>query len=646
MRRLSVGTAAALLMAIWAHAVTRFGGSGTDDFFARWMHDGVIVAAAVACLAAAASSRSYRLAWGALAAGLFSLAVGDLIYSMAPNLDAVPVPSASDPFWLALYPCEYVAVVALTRGRVGRTLWATRLDGLAGGAAAASVLACFTVSIAVHGSAGAPFWEAATNLAYPIGDLVLLGAIVSAIGLAGWRLDRLWATLAASILALEAADLLYLTGALGDIADAIMATGVVGLACAAGLVRPATGARRAESTRGLLVPVGFGSLALGVLALGVPLHSNAVALGLAVGSLAIVLVRMALALTENQALLSVSRIEATTDALTGLANRRQLLADLGAPSLGERVLVMFDLDGFKLYNDTFGHPAGDALLQMIGSDLATAVGDAGRAYRLGGDEFCALVDSDADPRALGAGLAGAMARDGQGFSVKASFGATVVPGGATDTGEVLRLADRRLYICKSQRRGSADHQSADVLLAVLAERTPDLDHHVKTVAALAEAVARRLGMADLEIQQVRRAAVLHDIGKIAIPDGILSKPGPLDADEWVLMRQHTVIGQRILTAAPALQAVGKIVRATHERYDGRGYPDGLAGEAIPLAARIVFACDAYDAMTATRPYTRGRDGAAALAELERCAGTQFDPAVVAALGAELRERSPESASAV
>ena len=153
----------------------------------------------------------YRLAWGALAAGLFASLTGDIIYSLAPDLDAVPVPSASDPFWLAIYPCMYVALIALIRSRVGRTLWATRLDGLAGGLAIASVLACVTVSAAVEGSAGAPFWEEATNLAYPVGDLVLLGAIVSAVGLAGWRIDRLWATLGAAILALETADLIYMS---------------------------------------------------------------------------------------------------------------------------------------------------------------------------------------------------------------------------------------------------------------------------------------------------------------------------------------------------------------------------------------------------------------------------------------------------
>ena len=134
-----------------------------------------------------------------------------LIYSLAPNLDEVPVPSLSEPFWLAIYPCLYVALIALIRSRIGHTLWATRLDGLAGGLAIASVLACVTMSAAVKGSAGAPFWEEATNLAYPVGDLMLLGAIVSAVGLADWRIDRLWGTLGAAIISLVTADVIYMT---------------------------------------------------------------------------------------------------------------------------------------------------------------------------------------------------------------------------------------------------------------------------------------------------------------------------------------------------------------------------------------------------------------------------------------------------
>jgi two-component system, cell cycle response regulator len=141
------------------------------------------------------------------------------------------------------------------------------------------------------------------------------------------------------------------------------------------------------------------------------------------------------------------------------------------------------------------------------------------------------------------------------------------------------------------------------------------------------------------VRLLRRAAELHDVGKVAIPDAILTKAGALDDAEWALMREHTAIGERILSAAPALSAVAGIVRSAHERIDGAGYPDRLAGDAIPLEARIVFVCDAFDAMTSARPYDAARTPAAAIAELRRGAGTQFDARVVEAFAAELAEGS-------
>ncbi|HEV3012030.1 MAG TPA: HD domain-containing phosphohydrolase, partial [Actinomycetota bacterium] len=126
----------------------------------------------------------------------------------------------------------------------------------------------------------------------------------------------------------------------------------------------------------------------------------------------------------------------------------------------------------------------------------------------------------------------------------------------------------------------------------------------------------------------RQAAELHDVGKMGIPEELLHKPGPLDAEEWAFVRRHPLIGERIIGAAPALAPAAKLVRATHERFDGSGYPDGLTGEQIPLGARIIAVCDAFSAMTASRPYTAQRTVPEAIAELRRCAGTQFDPAVV------------------
>jgi HD-GYP domain-containing protein (c-di-GMP phosphodiesterase class II) len=174
------------------------------------------------------------------------------------------------------------------------------------------------------------------------------------------------------------------------------------------------------------------------------------------------------------------------------------------------------------------------------------------------------------------------------------------------------------------------HQTRDVLLGLLREGQPQLHDHLCEVGRLAALIGQRLGMNAEQLDEVRRAAELHDLGKTAIPAPILNKPGPLNDEEWAFMRRHTIVGERILSAAPALTPVAALVRASHERWDGDGYPDGLAGEAIPLGARIVFVCDAFVAMTSDRPYSPARSPEEAIEELRRTAGTQFDPRVVEA----------------
>ena len=186
------------------------------------------------------------------------------------------------------------------------------------------------------------------------------------------------------------------------------------------------------------------------------------------------------------------------------------------------------------------------------------------------------------------------------------------------------------------------------LAAALEARDGYTGEHSDAVHDLSVAVAQRLGLAAREIAEVEAVALLHDVGKIGIPDGILHKPGPLTDDEWKLMREHPVIGERILRPLPGLSNVATAVRHEHERWDGRGYPDGLAGEAIPLPSRVVLACDAYNALVSDRPYRRALSQERATTELKRCSGTQFDPLVIDALldcladpGALVREHSAE-----
>jgi two-component system, cell cycle response regulator len=244
------------------------------------------------------------------------------------------------------------------------------------------------------------------------------------------------------------------------------------------------------------------------------------------------------------------------------------------------------------------------------------------------DEFCILacVDPDATTPIVAA-AAVALSERGPGFSITASYGAILLPQESQDVSEAMRLVDQRMYAQKPSTRRSPDRQSRDVLLRALQERNPELAERHAAVARLAEAVGRRLNLSPDEQAELRRAAELHDVGKMGIPEEILHKPGPLDPEEWAFVRRHTLIGERIIGAAPALAAAAKLVGSTHERFDGSGYPDGLAGEQIPLGARIIAVCEAFTAMTSPRSYAAQLTIPKAIAELQRGAGTQFDPAV-------------------
>jgi HD-GYP domain-containing protein (c-di-GMP phosphodiesterase class II) len=202
----------------------------------------------------------------------------------------------------------------------------------------------------------------------------------------------------------------------------------------------------------------------------------------------------------------------------------------------------------------------------------------------------------------------------------------------------MQVADQRLYSNKDARKATAvGEQTRDVLMQALQERQPELHDHLHEVSELALAVGRRMALRPDQLDDLARAAELHDVGKMAIPDEILGKPGPLDPVELGFIRQHTIVGERILAAAPALREVARLVRSSHESWDGSGYPDGLAGDRIPVASRIIAVCDAYHAMTSDRPYQPAVTVDGAIAELYRCAGSHFDPDVVDRLVEVVRE---------
>jgi two-component system, cell cycle response regulator len=621
----------ALAMVVWTVQIDV--PLGAKAFFDNQVYNGVIAGAALLVLWRAVAVRENRVAWLLVAAGMGSWLAGDIWWVIHAEDDVVPIPSLADVYFFALYPPMAIAIVMLIRRRVGKLSSMLALDGVIGACAIAGLCAAFVLEPVLDTASGS-LTAMAVTIAYPVLDIVLVALLVEAVALGGWVLSRSWALLTAGLLVFGLTDAIYYAQvAAGTYVDSgyldvgwLLGMFLVGIA--AWQPEPKIARAADHGWRQLIAPGVFAAIALGVAFYAYTAQINVVAMGLACAALLAVILRMVMTFRENLRILEVVRHESVTDALTGLGNRRRLLNDLEARLQDDRpcTLVLCDLNGFKRYNDTFGHPAGDALLNRLGGRLASAVTGDGQAYRMGGDEFCALLDLAADNAAVL--VQAALAERGEGFAVDASCGTVVLPLQADTAAEALRLADARMYEQKRGGRPTAEAQSVELLMRLLSERDPALSEHVAGVAELAVGVAERLGLGAGQCEDVRVAAALHDVGKLAIPDSILNKPGPLDSDEWSFMCRHTLIGERILESTPGLAGVAALVRASHERPDGCGYPDALAGEDIPFGARIVAVCDAYDAMVSDRPYRRGMPPADALAELRAGAGTQFDAAVV------------------
>ncbi len=606
-----------------------------------WQYAAIEFSAAAVCGLRALGERRERVAWIVMALGILSYAVADLYWDLVlSHMSEIPYPSLADALYLAFYPAAYVGLALLLRTRGGQFPASVWLDGAIGAIGLGGIVGALVFPVVIDTTGGATM-TVATNISYPIVDVALLGLVTCVVGLMGWRPGLTWSLLAGGFAVLALGDTIYLYEAARG---TYQSSGWLDVCWPGGLVLVATAstrpARRVASASfvgwpTLIVPATFGAISLGLVVYDHFTRLDTTAVLLAGSTLALVIARLALTFSEYIAAIARSRHEAVSDPLTGLGNRRALAVSLERAlhpdGGGPHALAVYDLDGFKGYNDTFGHPAGDALLVRCAQALATAE-HGGSAFRMGGDEFCLLVPlaPDCDPaeaeRIARIG-ARALTTWGQGFEIGSSYGVASLPDEATTPSDAIRLADQRMYARKRGGQRSGTSAAIDALVRALQERG-SLGEHGTDVADLASALAEAVHMREPEREHVRNAAALHDVGKLGIPDSILHKPGPLDDAEWEFMRSHSEIGERILGDAPSLAVIGGLVRASHERWDGDGYPDRLAGEDIPLGARIIALCDAYCAMVTTRAYRAAMPPAEAIAELRRCAGTQFDPALI------------------
>ena len=631
-------------------AVTDTSFGPLEGFISKWSYNVVLLGGALAALARGVLISEARKAWVLLGLGMALWTIGNIYYSVVLwDLSVLPVPSPSDGFWLILYPLSLVSVAALVRGRVqtsGFHLW---MDGAMGALAVGSIVAAIAFDALFDAGSGNAL-ALATNAAYPIGDLLLISIIVGAIGVSGWRIDGLWAWLGGGLVLFAVVDSVYLvkvvneTWVPGNVLEAGWPAAMLCIGFAAWQPLRKLAPSDPFRARIATMPLFFSSIALGVVIFDHFYRVNIVSLTTASAALAVAITRMTIVFRQNIGMIGSTHREAMTDALTGLGNRRRLMRELEeacekATPDEPLAVIIFDLNGFKHYNDTFGHQAGDALLARLGRSLETAI-VGGCAYRLGGDEFCVLVSCRNDTaEAITNRLIPALSDRGEGFTIGTAAGWSIVPSEETSPSAALRRADVRMYENKNLGRVPGSGRLTDtVLLKTLGRTDNELQLHHSGVAALAEKLSKRLELSPVESQLVGLAAELHDVGKEAVPDEVLSKPGPLDEEEKAFVRQHTIIGQRILGVSPALNYIAQLVRSSHESIDGTGYPDGLRGEQIPLGARVVAVCDAFDAMVSERPYKDTMSVEEAIAELRRCSGTQFDADVVEAFVTIVQDR--------
>ena len=447
-----------------AHDWLGFGGGAFADAAEGWLYDTVVVAAGASCLLRSRSAGRERTAWMAIGASILVWAAAEIYWTVAIVGDpSPPYPSPADAGYLAFYPLAALGLVLLVRARAEEIEWRLWMDGAIAALGTAALGTAFVFDFVADQTSGTAI-QVATTLAYPLGDILLLSMVVGVVALTGWRPGRAWTPLLIGLAAMAAADVAYTLQStdlglpeglwvepLYLIAAAFLAVAAWQPPGASIHSRP-----RSRGWRELMVPVVFAGVMIG---LALMQHaSSATGLSTVIRAAAVVaiIVRLAISDRENKRLLDQVR----TDPLTGLASRGALQIDLEdiCAKATERQpisILLFDLNGFKSYNDTCGHPAGDELLAELGDRLNAVVAGAGTAYRIGGDEFCVVLSGDGETlERLTREAAIALTTRKNGVDVSAAWGSVSIPAEAPTSTEAMQLADVRMYAQKEGRRAA------------------------------------------------------------------------------------------------------------------------------------------------------------------------------------------------
>jgi two-component system cell cycle response regulator len=489
--RLAIGVVlfgGALLVTL--HDWLGIGGPDITDFLNGPLYDAVIVSAGLACLLKASGAGRERGAWLALAAAVLYWGASEIYWTaVLVNDPSPPYPSPADIGYLAFYPLAATGVLLLVRARARELDWRLWMDGLIAALGTAALGAALIFEFVASRTSGSTV-EVATTLAYPIGDILMLALVVGVVALTRWRPGRTWSLLLAGLAALVVADVAFTLQATdaslpsGNWIEPIYLFAAVCIGAEAWQTRADTiqPMARFDGWRELMVPAFFAAVMIALFAMQYFSHATGLTTMLWAATLIAVIARLGLSVRENKRLLEQVR----TDHLTGLGNQGRMQVDLAARCLhAERApltLLLLDLNGFKRYNDTFGHPAGDAMLKRLGGQLRDALGADGSAYRIGGDEFAVLTAGD-DGRhgEVAERAAAALTASGTGFELNAAWGSVTIPAEADKPAAAMQLADVRMYAQKESRRLAPDDaiaiEGADLAVRLGATRDREAFEH-------------------------------------------------------------------------------------------------------------------------------------------------------------------------